>query len=265
MSGPIYGELLHGVQEVLSKTDFDMIVCSNHNGKVTTAQRTLSEKRVDGAIVLTPFIDDDFILSIAATRAPIVVLDRELKGKNVYSVLIDNEKGGFLAASYLLSLGFREVYYLSGPPNSQDESKRFTGYCRALRENGIEPKSSWRIAGDFTEDSGFLGMKGMLDRGEVPQAVFCANDEMAIGAMMCLQAAGIGVPDRVSIVGFDDIRLSSYVRPRLTTIHRPVLEMGLLAAHVLIKAIAEEDAGPGVTLSVDLVQRESCRPKASPR
>jgi len=260
MSGPIYGELIHGIQEVLSKTDYDMIVCSNHNGKVTTAQRTLSEKRVDGAIILTPFIDDEFILSMAATRAPIVVLDRELRGRNVCSVLIDNEKGGFLATSHLIGLGYGSIHYLSGPSKSQDEAKRFAGYRRALRENGIEFDSAWRIEGDFTEDSGYSGVKERIDRGEVPEALFCANDEMAIGAMMCLQEAGIVVPEKVSIVGFDDIRLSSYVRPRLTTIRRPILEMGLLAAHVLLKAIAGEDGGgPGVTLSVDLVERESCR------
>ncbi|MDP3176558.1 MAG: LacI family DNA-binding transcriptional regulator [Spirochaetaceae bacterium] len=263
ISGPFYGELIFGIQEVLSKKGIDMIVCCSHDGKAATAEKTLREKLVDGAIVLTPFIDDEFILSMAMTRAPIVVLDRELRGTKVYSVLIDNEKGGFLAASRLISSGFRRIYYVSGPAASYDESKRFAGYRRALFENGIVFEKSWRIEGDFTEESGFAAMKTQIERGEIPEAVFCANDEMAIGALKGLREAGIDVPGQASVVGFDDIRLSSYVTPRLTTIRRPIPEMGLLAAHVLLKAIAGENVGASVMLSVELVERESCREGSS--
>jgi LacI family transcriptional regulator len=259
LTGPFYGELIGGIQDALGNSEYDLIICSNHGGRVSTAQKSLRERRVDGAVILSPFMESDFILDMSESRMPIVVLDRELKGKNVCSILIDNDKGAYLAVSHLISLGFRDVYYIGGPSIAYDESKRFTGYQRALKENGIRLDKSRLLKGDFTERSGYEAVKLLVARGEIPPALFCANDEMAIGAIRMLQEAGIRVPDQVSIVGFDDIRLSSYISPRLTTIGRPMFEMGILAAHVLLKAIAGEPMGGNVVLSVDLIVRESCK------
>ena len=258
LTGPLYGEIIDGIQEVLASTTFDLILCSNHGGKVRTAQKFLHERRVDGAIILSPYIDDGFIRDMVDDRLPIVFLDRELKGKSLYSILIDNRKGAQLATAHLLSLGRGEVHYLGGSSLAYDETKRFEGYLDGLTEKGIQYKKEWRLEGNFTEDSGYRVIKGLIAKGEVPRSLFAANDEMAIGAMRALAEASIPVPGRVAIVGFDDIKLASYIHPRLSTISRPKFEMGVLAAHVLLKAIAGENVKSSVTLSVDLVVRESC-------
>lgn len=258
LGGPFYSEIVQGVQEVVSSNGYDLVACSTYGGVDSTAYHFLQEKRVDGAILLGSSIPDDLILKAARQDFPIVVLDRELQGDYVCSVLIDNSEGVCQAVNHLSKLGYRKIGYLSGPTNSYDNQQRFEGFKKALQDNDIPYISKWNVQGKFTENGGYHAVKMLLAGGQLPEAIFSANDEMAIGAMCALQEAHVRIPEDLAIVGFDDIRLASYMKPQLTTVAHPKYEWGTMATHIIFQALEGDVLTNIVRLPVELVIRESC-------
>jgi LacI family transcriptional regulator len=255
--GPFYSELIRGVQAVTVEHGYDLIASITYRGKYGSVARLLSERRVDGVIVLSPDVDDETILRAASQQLPIVVMDRELQAENVYSVQVDNEQGGYEVTKHLLQLGFKDIAFLSGPSDSPDNSRRYSGYLRALNEYGVSPIKRYEMVADFTEDGGYNAAVTMCALGNLPEAIFAANDEMAIGVIRAFQERGILVPDDVAVVGFDDIRLAEYVSPALTTIRQPMYTLGLVGAHKLFQALRGEVNNDPVKLPTELIVRKS--------
>ncbi|WP_041607596.1 LacI family DNA-binding transcriptional regulator [Halobacteroides halobius] len=261
LGGPYYSELIKGVQEVTSSNEYDLVACDAAGGVDSTAYTFLKEKRVDGAIILAPSISDELIIQVAKNQLPTVVLDRELESEHICNVLIDNIKGAYKAVSHLTKLGIEKIAYLSGATDSYDNKNRFKGYKKALLDKGISYQPDWFIEGCFTEESGYKAIKELLvnkKSANLPEAIFAANDEMAIGAIQALQEGNIKVPDDIAVVGFDDINLASYIRPSLTTISHPKYQLGKLATQMVFEGLEENFAGKSITISTDLVVRESC-------
>lgn len=261
LGGPFYSEIIRGVQEVVTSNGYDLIACSTYGGINSTAYRFFEEKRVDGAILLGPSIPDNLIIEVAREDFPIVVLDRELHVDYVYNVLIDNKNGAYSAVNHLINLGYRKIGCLSGPTNSYDNQKRMEGFKKALQEKEVPFVSNWVVQGKFTEEGGYHAMKVLLTNEQLPEAIFSANDEMAIGAIKALEEAGMSVPDDVAVVGFDDIRLASYINPQLTTVAHPKYEWGTMATHMIFQALKGGVQKDAVWLSTSLVVRESCGSK----
>jgi LacI family transcriptional regulator len=259
LSGPFYSELIKGVQKVSMVNGYDLIACSSIGGPNSTALKFLKEKRVDGAIVLANNISDEIIVESARERFPIVLLDRHLDGDFVINVEVDNYHGGFLATEYLIKNGHREIAYISGPPDSRDSDLRFEGYKKALRDNGLSYQSKWNISGDFTREGGYHATKMLIMQGNLPSAIFYANDEMAIGGLQVFEENGIKVPDEISVIGFDDIQLAQYVNPPLTTIRQPKYEMGALAVHLMFQVLNGQEVEKNYKLSTELVERQSVK------
>jgi LacI family transcriptional regulator len=198
-------------------------------------------------------------LESARESFPIVVLDREIQGDHLINVLVDGEKGGYMATDYLIRKGHRKIAYISGPARSYDNRQRYKGFKRALEEHGIEEKPKWNFSGNFKREGGFQAINMLILQGDMPTAIFFGNDEMALGGMKALSEAGYRIPEDVSIVGFDDIYLAEHVRPALTTIRQPKYEAGTLAAHLLFQCLEGEFVNKRYKLAVELIERESCR------
>jgi LacI family transcriptional regulator len=260
LSGPFYSELIKGVQEVTTANGYDLIACSSVGGAQSTAAKFLKEKRVDGAIILAHNITNDIILESAREGFPIVVLDRKINHKFVYQVEVDNFHGGYAATEYLINKGYREVGYVSGPMNSHDNQMRFDGYMAALKEHGIQYQNKWKLSGDFTREGGYRATKMLIAQRQLPEAIFYANDEMAIGGLQAFKENKISVPDDISIIGYDDIQMAEYVNPPLTTVRQPKYEVGALAVHVVFQALAKEDTVENYyNLSTEIVERKSVK------
>ncbi|NLP34877.1 MAG: LacI family transcriptional regulator [Clostridiales bacterium] len=216
---------------------------------------------VAGAIVFNERLQDEFIDRIALTKMPIVFIDREYTGENMSSVVINNLEGGTTAMEYLIRQGHRRIGYIHGIYNIDDE-KRFEAYKKVLKKYSLPMDESIILRGYFEETLAYSEMRVLLLKGiELPDAFFCANDEMAWGCIRALNEAGIKVPDQVSVIGFDDITLSGYYNPALTTIHSPVTELGTASATELLRLIESKDASPGTVtyLSPSLIVRDSCK------
>ncbi|NLP49608.1 LacI family DNA-binding transcriptional regulator [Bacillus sp. RO1] len=260
LSGPFYSELIKGVQEVTTAHGYDLIACSSVGGTQSTAAKFLKEKRVDGAIILAHNITNDIVLESAREGFPIVVLDRKIDHEFVYQVEVDNFHGGYAATEYLINKGYREVGYVSGPMNSHDNQMRFDGYMAALREHGIQYQNKWKLSGDFTREGGYRATKMLIAQRQLPEAIFYANDEMAIGGLQAFKENKISVPDDISIIGYDDIQMAEYVNPPLTTVRQPKYEVGALAVHVVFQALAKEDTVENYyNLSTEIVERKSVK------
>jgi LacI family transcriptional regulator len=258
LGGPFFSEIMKGIQDETLKNNYNLIAC-NHN----MADRFLSERRVDGAIILSASVPDDLILRVAGPHFPIVVMDRKLEGEYIYNVLLDNVQGAYQATKYLIELGNKKIAYFGGASHSYDNVKRFEGYKQALMENGVTFDENLVFQGYFTEKGGYEAMKLLLLKSGLDNnhidAVFCGNDEMAIGAIKALSEEGIRIPKDISIVGYDDIRLASYVQPPLTTISHYKYAWGVMAANLVLEGLKDDIKSRNIIMPAKLIVRNSCR------
>ncbi|MBW4080898.1 LacI family DNA-binding transcriptional regulator [Paenibacillus sp. S150] len=259
LSGPYYSELIRSIQDVALSNSYDLIACSSMGGKDSTAVRFLLEKRVDGAIVLAHNITDEILRAAGSARFPIVVMDRLINGEGLINVVVDGEQGGYRATRYLIEKGHEAIAYISGPANSYDNALRYKGYLRAMHEAGLQEKTKWKISGGFIRQGGYKAAKMMLMQGELPTAVFYANDEMAVGGMKALEEGGVSVPGDISVIGFDDIQLAEYIQPPMTTIRQPMYESGSLAGHLLFQMLNGDAVNDFYKLKIELIERKSVK------
>lgn len=216
---------------------------------------------VEGAIVLNERLHDEYISRISRTKLPIVFIDRDYSSERMSSVTIDNTLGAILAMEFLIKQGHRRIGYIHGIYNYDDET-RFKAYQDVLKKYSLPIDDNIIFRGYFEEAVAYSEMRVLLLKGiEVPDAFFCANDEMAWGCIRALTDGGFNVPENVSVMGFDDIMLSQYYTPSLTTIHSPVSELGNVSTQELIRLIGQEGRAQGkvIRLSPTLTVRDSCK------
>jgi LacI family transcriptional regulator len=262
LAGPYYAELVKGIQDVSIANGYDLIACSTHGGANSTAVKFLTEKRVDGAIVLAHNISEEIIAGNARKEFPIILLDRQVESPFVVNLEVDNEEGAYMATSHLIALGHRNIAYISGGKESRLHELRFQGFLRALTEHGLHYQNRYNIKSLFTREAGYNTVKMLIALGNLPTAMVFANDEMAIGGLQAFQENGIRVPDDISVVGFDDIELAQYVTPALTTVRQPKYDRGAMAAHLLLQCMDGQDVQKYYNLPTELIVRRST---AAPR
>ncbi|EIV99251.1 LacI family DNA-binding transcriptional regulator [Thermoanaerobacter siderophilus] len=222
-------------------------------------------KTINGAIFIGVKNDDPDIKNLIEAGLKTAVIDQEIKededdafNKSII-VNMDNVNGAYEATKYLINLGHTEIAHITGDMEKLSGFARLEGYKKALKEAGIPFKSSLVVKGDFVEESGYKAAYKLFKKAK-PTAIFASNDQMAIGAMQALEEMGYKVPEDVSIIGFDDITISRYLKPALTTMSASLLQMAELAVENLIKSIEEEIAITAkFVVPVKLVERESCK------
>jgi LacI family transcriptional regulator len=194
-----------------------------------------------------------------AREMPLVVLDPQPRIETLTTVCIDDEAGGFLAGRHLLSLGHTDLAVISAPPQPSS-ALRLAGFERALAESG-RPDASLRVyPGNFSAESGGLAAAAILKEARRPTAVFCLNDEMAFGALQAFTAARVRVPEDISLVGYDDVRMAGVVSPALTTVRAGAADIARLAVGAIERRLLGElDNEIGYVVKPRLVVRASTR------
>ncbi|HEY4392086.1 MAG TPA: LacI family DNA-binding transcriptional regulator [Paenibacillus sp.] len=231
--GDVYGELLDGMKEVCNSQGYDLIVCSGEQ-----SHRMLPERMIDGAVILDHTFSSEELLKHARRDHKIVVLDRELEHPNINQVLLDNKAGATLATEYLVEQGHKKIYVVTGPDDSFDSIQRMKAVnLVAGRADDVE----WiELPGNFKKSSGERAAERIIQEYTEPVAVFCLNDEMAIGLCNRLTDTDFIIGEHIHLIGFDNIELSRYMQPRLATIDYSKRKWGALAAEQLIKIISGE-------------------------
>lgn len=228
--------------------------------------KLIRERHVDGIILSGPRVDDTELLRIHAEGLPIVLLG-QFPHTDISFVDVDNINGAERATRHLIDLGHRRIAMITNAPLVYTASAdRLTGYRRALAAAGIAYDKLLVEEGDFSPHGGEAKMNALLSRKPRPTAVFVASDTVALGALQAIRAHGLRVPDDIAVVGFDDIYLSEFLDPPLTTIRLPAFALGWNAAETLIHQI-NEGVPPhpkNTLLQTELIIRQSCGSKAKP-
>lgn len=263
-SDPFFPRLVRGISAALSVRDLQLVLLMPND--VEDEQRTvryLTAGHVDGVILVSLHGDDPLPEQLASRRVPLVVLGRPSRGVDVDYVDADNRDGGHRATAHLFELGRRHIATITGPRDMVAGVDRLTGYRDALTEAGIAIDDGLIATGDFTQAGGEAAMDRLLrDRPDL-DAVFCASDLMAAGALGALQAAGRRVPEDVAVVGYDDSPIATTTRPALSSVRQPIEEMGREMVHLLAGNIEQNGRVPRhIVLATELVARASSAGRA---
>ncbi|MBW8351354.1 LacI family transcriptional regulator [Bacillus sp. IITD106] len=253
-TGPFFNDMVEGIQDVVMENKYELVVCATAD-----THRLLVERYVDGAIILNYRMEDELLASLANDKLPCVVLDRELKNPYIKNVLLPNEEGSSIAVQYLLGKGHRRIGFIAGSQASYDGETRLKGFRKEIANQGLTFLEKDLIRADFTEMSGYTEMRSYLAKanGDYPTAIICANDEMAIGAVKAIQESKFKVPEDIAVVGFDDIYMSHFFTPSLTTIKVPRKKWGITAANTLFKMLEQNFDYEAEPLKVELMSRHS--------
>ena len=253
-------EVMRGISEAAAEHNYHMIFKPVPPEDESNSLTTLFlEHQVDGLIVSGPLANDQEIVELFNANAPIILQGR-IDYPDIPSVDINNRKAAEKAVNHLISLGHKEIAFLSNASLRYSSSKdRLTGYRRALEQAGIPYREDLVFFGDRTPDSGYRAIKSMLNSSIKPSAIFIASDTVALGCLNALYERNIRVPEDIAIMGFDDIPLSKHLAPPLSTIHIPAYELGWNAANLLIKWLDKKEIpGKDCILETELITRESC-------
>ena len=255
-SHPYFMHLLEGVNEAANQRDAVVMISTSQDKEhgVAAYERILRSRRTDGAIVASAAVDDPNVKRMATSGLPIVVIGEWGAGAGVSSVALPDRLAAAALCRHLVEAhGHEGIAHISGPVEHQTGRDRLAGYRDVV---GADPTALVRH-GAYDEHSGVEAMTSMLDDGEKFSAVFCANDEMAYGALQAARTRGVRVPEELAIVGFDDFGLARVLDPPLTTIRAPAREMGRRAAEFLFEVI-DGDQPRHAVVEVDMVLRRSC-------
>jgi Transcriptional regulators len=260
LHGEFFSELIRGIDLAARARGLHLLVSSSHEGAEDAAAALRAmQGRVDGMLILSARVDEAFLHTNLAASVPAVLLNSAVKSKT-YSVLnIDNFGGAHTMVQHLLEAGHTRVAHISGPAGNFDAQQREQGY-RAAMEAGVPNEPPNVIAGDFTEESGYLAGQKLLAQKKRPHVVFAANDMMAVGCLYALREAGLDVPRDIALAGFDDIPIARYVTPTLSTVRVRIAELGRSALEHLAELLESPGQAPpfAQTLGCEIVVRESC-------
>lgn len=262
ISNPYYPSIVRGVEDSAQDLGYTVIIANVYRSRERTLKylNVLREKRVDGIIftgggVVKDAVEEKFFDHKYMSA---VVIGKSCNAK-LPSVQVNNVQASREACDYLLALGRKKIVTITGPKDSTTSIDRLEGYRQALLGRGIKPVADWIIQGNFEFESGYHAVDYFpkIEENE-PIAVFAHNDMMAIGAIKALREKGLRVPEDVAVIGFDNIPLTSFVVPLLSTVTVPVYELGRTAMRILSDLQLGHEVSRITTLPTKLMLRQSC-------
>ncbi|GAA0321865.1 LacI family DNA-binding transcriptional regulator [Actinoallomurus spadix] len=262
VGNPFFVEVARGVEDVVSDRDHAVILCNSGEspGREARNLRVLAEQRVRG-VLITPADEDLSMLEGLRDRGVAVVLVDHPATGDLCSVSVDDVAGGDLAVTHLLDRGAERLAYVTGPLGIRQCVERRKGARRALRNAGLPARALEDVVvPEMNAGGGALAAEKLL-AGGVPDAIFCANDLLALGVLRALAQAGVRVPDDVALIGYDDIEFSSAAAVPLSSIRQPTYQLGKIATELLLEECDDPSghAHQQIMFQPELVVRESSR------
>jgi len=261
IADPNFPGILIGLEKVANARGYGVLI-GNTEANVEAEEkylRFLATGMADGLLLLTGHLPvAGWAKSPANTFPATVSVAKPVAQDNFSYVGVDDANGAKLATDYLISLGHKDIAFISGSQGDIVSELRFQGYCNALTSQ-FKKSSPWRVQGDGSHEGGRAAVERLFIRDTLPTAFVCYNDDTAIGVISALNTRGFNVPKDFSVIGFDDIQFAGNMIPSLTTIRQPRVKIGELAMDALLDHLADPSRKPSKTLlHGDLVVRESC-------
>lgn len=261
ISDPNFPGILIGLEKVANARGYGVLMGNTDANVEAEANylRFLSTGLADGLVLLTGHLPvAGWAKNPANKIPPTVSISRPVTTGDISYVGVDDVNGAKLATDYLISLGHKDIAFISGPQGDIVSELRFQGYCNALTTQ-YKRSSPWRVQGDGSHEGGRAAVERLFIRDTLPTAFVCYNDDTAIGVISALNKRDFNVPTDFSVIGFDDVQFAGNMTPALTTIRQPRVKIGELAMNMLLDRIDNKQTEPKKTLlHGDLVVRESC-------
>ncbi len=259
VADPFACEVVSGIEHAANDLGYSVFLADSDADpeREKKVVQSFAERRVDGILVTSSRVGALYLPLLSEMMVPIVLVNNQHPGPFVHSVTIENVEGSRDAARHLISLGHRRIAYLGDQFGYQSDTERFAGYRQALDSAAVPFHPELIVHGDGKPEAAGAAMEKLLSLQAPPTAVFCYNDMSALGAMRTIRARGLRVPEDISIVGFDDIFVSSYMQPPLTTVRQPMRQMGILAMESLARLMSGEGSAIRIKVGAELIVRES--------
>lgn len=256
-SSSFFHATVEGVNSVI-KENYNLVIkgiddCVNFN--------FISKERFDGIILVSQSESDNpFIYHVINKQIPIVVLNREIEVDNIINILSAEKDGAYEATKYFILNGHKNIAIIEGKLGFKSSVFRKEGYINALINNKININSDYLVRGEYDVKSGYKAMEKFLNLPNIPTAVFCSNDDMAVGAIRAIQKNGLKVPEDISIIGFDDSEFCNYVTPALTTVRKLTRKISIVGSKKLLEQIeGSKQNGEKLYINTELIKRDSVR------
>ena len=262
VSDPFFGTMVKAVEQVAQATGNFLLIGNGYHdaAKEKHVIEQLIGHRCSGLVVHAKMLPDEELIQMMSYVPGMVLINRIVPGFESRCVALDDRYGSWLATRHLIQEGHKKIGFLCSNHQISDSQDRLQGYLDALQEHNVPVDERLISRGSPDELGGEAAMTELLSRGQQMTAVVCYNDSMAAGALSVLSDNGVEVPQELSLVGFDDVLISRYLRPRLTTVRYPIIAMATQAAELAI-ALAKGGPLPQTThmFSPTLVRRHSVR------
>ena len=261
---PFILDLIDGISAAAIETStgltFWTIPVGDH--EMTLYERLVKGRQVDGLILFAVRQNDPRIAYLKETRFPFVVFGHDGLDESTNWIDVDGTYGIELAVDHLIGLGHEEIGYIAPPAEQYLSDQRWKGFVSGMKKGELTFNSDLIVEGDYTEQSGERGAQALLDQHAPPTAIICNNDRMAFGAMRAIQARGLEVGRDISVVGFDDITLTRYSHPPLTTVHQPIRVIGQMLFTMLQSIVTGDSSAivSGTLIKPELKIRQSTGP-----
>jgi LacI family transcriptional regulator len=261
ITNPFWTTVARGVEDTASEVDYHVIFCNTDESasKQQSYLEAMIQKQVDGILLVPARSKENPIGFLHQQNVQVVLLDRRLPDMEADVVRCDSRGGAYQLIKLLVKLGHRHIAILGGPSGVSSADDRVAGYRLALHEAGLKSEKQLIIYGEFSVESGYEMTRRLLTLPSRPTALFACNNFIAIGALKALHDAGLVVPKKMSVVGFDDLPAAIVVDPFLTVAVQPAYEMGQRATKRLLQCLDGENTGgfQDIVLPVSIIERKS--------
>ncbi|MDG3085764.1 substrate-binding domain-containing protein [Vibrio hannami] len=265
-TNPFFGEVVKGVERRCYQQNYNLILCNTEGDeeRMKSSINTLLEKRVDGLLLLCSTLEGQYLdVFERYPDIPTVVMDWGETHFPSDKIKDNSQLGGYLAAKHLIESGHKEIGCITGPLQRHQAQIRYAGFCQALEEAELQLRKDWIVESNFECDGGVDAFNKLFEKhgkDGLPTAIFACNDMMAMGIINAANKHGISVPEDISIIGYDDVYISSFMVPPLTTIHQPKYRLGKAAVDTLLQRIENKgEALEVLPLEPTLVVRDSVK------
>ncbi len=255
---PFYSELMNNIEFECRQRGYHVIISGTD---IDESYMNLAQKRsLDGIIIIGSY-SQEFYKEFQDSNFPVVLIDTYFDSDEFNNVRIDDEEGGYISAKYLLEHGHKNIAFVSGKiADCGVTQRRFEGYKRALNEYGVKFDESNIYAGTVSFESGREQAKKIAEGNKGITAIMCTADVIAVGASKQLSDMGVKIPDEISIIGFDNLKISKYTSPSITTVSQNIEEKGRMAVEMILNQIENDERfGKTLVLPVNIVERKSVK------
>lgn len=268
-----FTSVLEGINQVAGKTGYQLFIMETHDS-LENEMKMVEEcaaQWMDGIIIASStygktdrktkaYIERLGNLKKRGSQIPVVSLEYDLGNPNIHAVVVEHDRGAYEAVTHLIKdAGRKKILHVSLPRGHYMGEQRIKGYKNALKKHGLEFSEDFILEGEYTTYSGYKVVEEYLKTGNKFDGIFCANDQMAVGAIKACESFGLKVPEDVAVIGNDDIFVASLLKPTLSTIHVPRCRMGIHAMTRMVE-LMEGSVNPKdriITLGTDIIPRES--------